>query len=322
MQRTPLASAVAAVCLGGAAVACHASCGSAYCTLMTDRYAQGTGDPHVGWSADLRVERVTQTRLRSGTHDIDPSQVSGEDAIERRTDNINVLTTLSYGWNADWSLSLRVPVLRRDHAHDLIDPDTGLASTPERWRFTRLGDVQLLARRQVLAEDPSTSYAFFGGVKLPTGGTNVTNSDGVRAERALQPGTGTTDLVIGAAARHAMGPKDAAFGQASASWALNRHEDFKPGQRLELALGWSHAFSQDIGGVVQLNLRRRGRDSGAQAEPDNSGSTVLDISPGLTLAVGAASTLYAYVQLPLYQRVNGIQLVPRHALAIGWTSDF
>ena len=74
--------------------------------------------------------------------------------------------------------------------------------------------------------------------------------------------------------------------------------------------------------MVQLNLRHRARDSGAQAEPANSGSISADVSPGLTFSVGQASTLYAYLQVPIYQRVNGIQLVPRSSLAVGWTSDF
>ena len=61
-------------------VTAFASCGSAFCSLMTDRYAQGTGEPHVGWSADLRIESVTQSRLRSGTSNIDASQVTDEEA--------------------------------------------------------------------------------------------------------------------------------------------------------------------------------------------------------------------------------------------------
>jgi hypothetical protein len=289
---------------------------------MTDRYAQGTGEPHVGWSADLRLEALTQNRLRSGTSNIDATQVSGEEAIERHTKNLNLVTTLGYGFDENWSLSVRVPIVRRDHLHDLVDEQTGLPSTPEQWRFTRLGDVQVLARRQSAAADGAVSYAWFGGLKLPTGSIRVSNSDGSRAERALQPGSGTTDLLVGVAGRVAMGMSDALIGQVSVAQALNQREDFKPGRRVELSAGWSHAFSHSVGAVLQFNLRRRARDSGAQAEPDNSGSTTLDLSPGITLGVGPVSTLYAYVQLPLYQKVNGIQLVPRSALALGWTSDF
>ena len=305
-----------------AATGAHASCGSAFCTLMTDRYAQGAGEPHLGWSVDLRLESVTQQTLRTGITTIAASQVSGEDAIERHTKNTNLVTTLSYGLGPDWSLSLRIPALKRDHVHDRVDEDTGQPSIREQWRFTRLGDVQAIARRQFAVDAGATSFALFGGLKLPTASINITNSSGTRAERALQPGSGTTDIILGIASRRALGLSDALIGQASVSQALNSREDFKPGTRVELSAGWSHAFTQNFGAVVQLNLRHRVRDSGAQAEPANSGSTSADLSPGLTFSVGQASTLYAYLQVPIYQRVNGIQLVPRSSLAVGWTSDF
>ena len=304
------------------ATSASASCGSAFCTLMTDRFAQGTGDAHLGWSADLRLESVSQTQLRRGTHNVDPSQVTGEDAIERRTTNRNLVTTLSYGLDADWSLSLRVPIVRRDHEHDLIDSATGLPSTPQRWRFTKVGDVQLMTRRQFLSDEMTTAFAMFGGLKFPTGSPRVTNLDGVRAERALQPGTGTTDALIGMAARHSLGGADAAIGQVSVGAALNKHEDFRPGARYEASVGWSHAFSANWGAVLQVNAQHRASDSGAQAEPSNSGSTTISLSPGVTVAVGHSSTIYAYAQVPVYQRVKGIQLVPRSSFAVGWTGDF
>lgn len=299
-----------------------ASCGSAFCSLMTDRYAQGTGEPHVGWSADLRIESVTQSRLRSGTTNIDASEVTNEEAIERHTKNLNVVTTLGYGFDDHWSLSVRIPVVRRDHLHDLIDEATGLPSTPEQWRFTKPGDVQVLGRYQALSEDVKTAFAWFGGLKLPTGSINVVNADASRAERALQPGTGTTDIVIGAAGRQAMGLTDALIGQVSLSAALNKREEFRPGARLEASVGWSHAYSEGLGAVLQLNFRHRGHDSGDQAEPGNSGSTTIDLSPGVTFGLGHDATLYAYLQLPLYQKVTGIQLVPRHSVAVGITKDF
>ena len=323
MNKHPLLhSTLAALVIAAFASAAEASCGSAFCTLMTDRYAQGSGEPHLGWSADFRLEAVTQKQLRSGTTNLDASQVTGEEAIERHTKNLNLVTTLGYGIDADWSVSVRIPVVKRDHLHDLIDEQTGQASTPEQWRFTKVGDVQVLARRQFVSSSGAISYALFGGLKLPTGSTQITNGDGSRAERALQPGSGTTDVVFGVAGRQAMGLTDALIGQASVSQALNIREEFKPGRRIELSAGWSHAYSQSLGTVLQLNLRQRARDSGAQSEPGNSGSATVDLSPGITVGIGHASTLYAYVQVPIYQKVNGIQLVPHSALALGWTSDF
>jgi hypothetical protein len=322
-RMAPRTAALAAACAAGllAAVPAAASCGAAFCTLMTDRFAQGGAAPD-GWSTDLRLETLTQDRLRSGSRDVDPASVHGEEAIERRTRNTGLQFGLGRGLGDGWSLMLRVPLLARDHLHDLVDDATGAVAGSERWRFTRLGDAQATVRREFAAVDGGVSYAVFGGLKLPTGGTQVRNDDGVRAERALQPGSGTTDAVLGAALRWPVGLVDAWFGQASLVQSLNAHEGYRPGRRAELSAGWSHALTHRFGTVLQLNLRRRGRDAGAQAEPENSGSTTLDLSPGLTWGVGPASTLYAYWQHPLVQKVNGLQLVPRQAFAVGWTADF
>jgi hypothetical protein len=299
-----------------------ASCGASFCTLMTDRFAQGSADAQQGWSADLRFEQVTQKQLRRGTTNLDASEVADAEAIERRTRNQNLVTTLSYGFDADWSVQLRVPVVRRDHRHDLIDEDSGAIAGPEQWRFTRLGDVQLIARRHAMAADASSAWALFGGLKLPTGSIDVMNADGSRAERSLQPGSGTTDAVIGASGRLTIGFEDALIGQVGVTKALNSREQFKPGTRVDVSAGWARRLSPMFGGVLQLNLRHRGHDAGAQAEPDDSGSTTLDLSPGITVAAGHASTFYAYLQLPIYQKVTGIQLVPRNAFVVGWTGDF
>jgi hypothetical protein len=314
-------AAAAALCLVAGSAA--APCGSASCSLMTDRYAQGGGEAHQGWSSDIRIESVTQTQLREGTHNISAAdaQAAGEEAIERRTRNLNIVTTLDYGLADGWSVSLRFPVVKRQHDHDVVDETPG-DLTPEQWRFTKVGDVQLMARKQTTSSDAQTATAWFGGLKLPTGSTKQANGDGTVAERALQPGTGTTELVVGYATRVATSLTDAAIAQVSFSAALNKSDEFRPGSRLEASVAWSHAYSPTVGTVLQLNLRKRGHDSGANAEPALSGSTTIDLSPGLTLGVSHGSTLYAYVQLPLYQKVTGIQLVPKHSLAIGWTNDF
>jgi len=313
--------ALAAVAPLAIAASAQAACGSSYCSLLNDRFALGTWD-HVGWSADVRLEYVPQTRLKSGSHTIDASQVSDEDAVERHTRNTNLVTTLERSFDMNWSLALRVPVVHRDHLHDPIDETTGDLRLSERWRFTRLGDVQVLARWQDARQAPDASWAVTGGLKLPTGRHDVANADGVRAERALQPGSGTTDAVLGVAWRRMTGLADALNLQATVTQALNSREDFKPGTRSELAAGWSHAYSPALSAVLQLNLVHKARDRGAQAEPENSGATTLSISPGVSMAIASNTLLYAFVQLPLYQRVHGIQLVPRTSAAIGTTVSF
>lgn len=315
----PLALALAAAPLSTPALA---SCGATSCTLMTDEYAQGAVSSHLGWSADLRLEAVTQKRLRRGTRTIDAGQVTDAEAIERHTKNLNLIASLGYAFDAEWSATLRVPLVRRDHLHDPIDEDTGALGPAEQWRFTKPGDVQVQLRRQFAAGDGGTAFALSGGLKLPTGSISVANGDGSRAERALQPGTGTTDLLLGGAWRHALGSDNAFIGQLGLAQALNSTDGFRPGRRIELSVGWSHAYSPTLGTVLQLNARQRARDRGAQAEPDHSGSTTIDLSPGVTFGLGHASTLYAYLQLPVYQKVNGTQLVPRSALALGWTGAF
>lgn len=313
----------AAVALLALAATAHASCGAAYCTLMTDRFANGAGQAHLGWNADIHLDLVTQDQLRRGSEAIAASDVTGEDAIERRTRNQSLVTTLSYGLDAQWTVAARWSLLKRSHDHDLLDDTTRQPGASEHWDFTRPGDLQLTARRQgTIGDDPDTAWALFGGLKLPTGSTQVSNAEGQRAERALQPGTGTTDLLIGVAGRRVIGLTDATMTQLSALLPLNNHEGYRPGAHFEASIGWSHAFSPSVGAVLQLNLSQRGRDRGDQAEPDNSGSTTVQLSPGVTFAAGAASTVYAYVQQPLYQRVNGIQLMPRQAFALGWTTDF
>jgi hypothetical protein len=303
------------------ASAAQASCGAASCNLLNDRFALGTWE-HTGWSADLRLNALTQTRLREGTHAISPADLpAGEEAVERHTRNRHLLTTLDYAASPTWSFALRVPLIDRDHLHDLLGDD-GAITGPERWRFRQLGDAQVLARWQAPAVSPDFSWAWSVGLKLPTGRHDVANADGTVAERALQPGTGTTDLLLGGSARWVLSVADALNLQLTLGQALGAKEGFKPGRRVDASVGWAHAMSPTWSLLLQANLSHRGRDMGDNAEPALSGATTLSLSPGASFALGQADTVYGFVQMPVYQQVNGIQLVPAHSLALGWTHAF
>jgi hypothetical protein len=314
-----LAAAISLFC----APLAHASCGAASCNLLNDRFALGTWD-HLGWSVDLRVETIAQDKLRHGSHDISPDEPpEGEEAVERHTRSTNLVATLDYALSPQWSVALRLPLLHRDHLHDLIDEETGELGARERWRYTRVGDVQALARWQApAAADGDFAWALTGGLQLPSGSHDVANAEGTVAERSLQPGTGTTASVLGASARWVLTFGDALNLQASWTHAFGESDGYRPGDRFDLSAGWAHAMSPTWSLLLQANASWRGRDRGAEAEPANSGSTSLSLSPGASVALGHDDVVYALLQVPVVQRVNGVQLVPATSLAAGWTHSF
>ena len=65
----------------------------------------------------------------------------------------------------------------------------------------------------------------------------------------------SASVVLGTGTRRTLSLSDALIGQGSVSQAINSRRDFKPGTHVELSAGWAHAFTQNLGAVMQLNLR-------------------------------------------------------------------
>jgi hypothetical protein len=199
----------------------------------------------------------------------------------------------------------------------------------ETWSFPDLGDVRVIGRYQLPTgeADPAATPASFGGftagLKLPTGKTNVVNGEGEPAERTLQPGTGTTDAILGAYYREALGMQNASwFVQASAQLPLDTYHDYRPGRQLMFDAGARYDATDTIALMLQFNAHYRGRDSGPAAEPEDSGSRTLSITPGVSVVVAPGVNVYAFAQFPVYQRVNGVQLVADRSYAAGVSAQF
>ena len=62
-------------------------------------------------------------------------------------------------------------------------------------------------------------------------------------------------VVLGIATQRILSLSDALIGQVSVSQAINSRRNFEPGMRVELSAGWAHAFTQNFGAVMRLNLR-------------------------------------------------------------------
>lgn len=302
-----------------AATPARASCGGAFCSLHTDWAAQGQWT-EPGAHLDLRYEYIDQDRPRAGRNKVAVGEIP-RDHDEERTLNRNLVATLDYTLNPAWGFSVQAPFIDRTHSH--IHHDEGERATSQ---VSGLGDVRVLGRWRAGADDrDATAWGLLAGLKLPTGDFKKTDAAGTPVERTLQPGTGTTDAILGVY-RHAqtrLGAKSAAvFIQARIQAALDTRDDFRPGDQLGLDAGLSYPLTHDLSAMLQANALLRKHDGGAQADPEDSGGTWLWLSPGLAYALGAHTQLYGFVQLPVYQRVNGVQLTSDRTAAVGMSVRF
>ena len=253
---------------------------------------------------------------------MDKATASGEinEHDEIKTLNQNFIASLSHAFSPSLNLALQVPLVSRDHSHVFNDDVSG--PEPESWEFTRLGDVRVLAHWR-LDEAQSThdrAYGLIGGIKLPTGAIDVRNSAGEAAERSLQPGSGSTDVIAGG---FISGHLALASWHTQMRWqhAVSERQGYQPGDHVSLDAGMSYPMGA-VQALAQINLLWRGHDTGANAEPTDSGGKYVYFSPGAAVPLGKDAQIYGLVQLPLVQNVRGTQLTADWAATLGLTRRF
>ncbi len=308
--------AVALIVVGASSARPALACSACGCTLSSDWASQGyTAGP--GFRLDLRLDYFDQDELRSGTRTVDSRGIAlpASREIQRETLNRNSSLALDYSPGPEWGVNLFVPFY--DRFHTTVAPgDTAISTS----HATSLGDVRVLGRFQGFSPDHTTGVQF--GLKLPTGRFNTDFIAGPQAgaivDRGLQPGTGTTDLLLGVYHFGALGRGWEYFAQALAQQPLDSREGFRPGSGLNVNLGVRWAASRTVAPQLQLNVRAEKRESGPNADVANSGATLAYLGPGVTVSLRGPVALYAFVQAPIYQRVNGYQLEPRYTASFGF----
>lgn len=285
-----------------------ASCGASFCPLNTQWEVQGQSSAP-GLRLDLRQEYIDQDQLRSGRDTVAVGQLPAHhDELE--TLNRNTLLGLDYGGDG-WGVALTLPWVNRDHRHIHHHMGTDHLET---WQLEGAGDARLLGRLDAGVD----GLQWLGGLKLPTGEYDEANADGDVAERGLQPGTGTTDLLLGAGwHRHLPAQGMSVFVQGLGQAPVQERQDFRPGWQLGLDAGLRKAMGSRFSLMAQLNAVARGREHGQEGEPDDSGNRLLFLSPGASLQLSPSLQVYAFLQQPLYQHVNGVQLTADQAFSAG-----
>jgi hypothetical protein len=320
------------VLLGVLAIApsARATCGSANCFLVTGTQ-EGVSASGI-LTVDLSYRFISQSRKLSGTKEVSDvlvPKIDFENGLiladhhrEIRTQNTLVQIDLSYGLTPRLTLAGSLPIInQRDHEHwdDVGDPDEHFTRTDGSSGF---GDVRLGARYALVVK---TKDLLTGAVaiKLPTGAYTLHDSEGAINEPTIQPGTGTTDVILSAQYAHQIVPARLEWFVAAA-WreARKNNLEYQFGDESLVNTGFWHKTGDRVTWSLQLNWRRTGRDEFLSQKISSTGVTFLDLTPGLRLETSAGTSLYGFVQVPVRQDVNEVQLAPRTALLLGVSKSY
>lgn len=232
---------------------------------------------------------------------------------------------LSYTFNRDWSIMIRVPsTVNRSLT---TETDFLFPGQIQTFNSKSFGDLEVMGIYTGFSPDLSTGLIF--GLKLPTATFSALGLD-----RDNQIGTGSTDLILGAFHRGLLSGDNAWQYFTQAVWrqpfayqsAIDPQgffdgngsvlQTYHPGMQIDGAAGivynnWYHVLGFDkITPLGQVIVSHKDSDSGTGSDPLNSGFDRVMLSPGIefTKVLDEANNkvlkTYFDIEIPIYYRAN------------------
>ncbi len=287
----------------------YAGCGSSFCAVNTHWDTQGFAHDE-GFQLDVRYAYARADTPRVGSSKVakplatDPALV-GAEVENQRTINQTLNLDLAYAISPQWGVALDVPLVMRDHSHQIGDPNPALVTTPQK-SFSQLGDIRVVGNYKFADSDAQTGSGVRFGVKLPTGNTTQEMVPGTPMEAGLQPGSGSTDLVLGVYHHENFADSAAGwFASTQVQTAVALKNDYRPGDDMSVDVGAHYAVSPLLTGLLQVNAHHKKADGGTALNSNpHTGGRSLNLSPGVSVALAPRTKLYSFIQLPLYQYAN------------------
>jgi hypothetical protein len=253
-----------------------------------------TGEGGTVWA---EFDYMNQNRNWSGSSS---APATGNDDKRIRSDFY--MAGGEYMFNRSWGVLAEVPYT--DRLFRTTD-DSGNIGTFNHGAF---GDVKLEGIYSGFSSDMSTGITF--GLKLPTGDFTYPGFD-----RDTEIGSGSTDILLGGyhQGRLTADNKFSWFVDGRLDNAVLTSAGYRPGDEIDVALGAYYDAGPVLGmgklsPLLQVLESQRWRDSGVNADPTDSGYNRVLISPGVEYDVSSLK-FYGDVEIPVYQYVNGNQLV-------------
>lgn len=250
-----------------------------------------------GTSLFFQASYLDQSENWSGTS----SAPAGNNDDKRIRTLFNTLG-IQHMFNRTWGVTLQVPYWQRHFS--TLDDDTG---GPVDFDHAAVGDIRIMGTYAGFSDDMSTGLIF--GLKLANGDWKYPGFD-----RDTEIGTGSTDALLGGYHQsHFNNSSWSGYAQVLLDAPMHTQGGYRPGAEFDAAFGaypdsWQLAQGVTFTPLLQGLVSLRQHDSGMNAEPDDTGYSRLLAAPGLELRV-KHWRIYADVEAPIWQDVNGNQLI-------------
>ena len=233
----------------------------------------------------------------------------GDPAQEAESQVENRFTALvSYGFNDKLTLFARVPYSVRNLT------GTAPGEEPTRTHTSGLSDPEIYAQLRLWASTlrgglgRRASLSLNAGVKTPWGRNDI-QEGGERVDEHAQSGTGSTDVFGSLAFLYLVDKSSAVF--ASTGYRHTGENDFgyRYGSTFLANVAYEHKLGSVLDGVVELNFRHAQKDRVdlAGTLDDDTGGSLLYVTPRLLASLGHGLVLRAAAQIPIARGLNGFQ---------------
>jgi hypothetical protein len=316
-----------------------ATCGSANCFLVTGTQ-EGIANPGQV-IVDLSYRFIPMDQIHRGsesateavvpkidfTNDtiVPPGEIDSHNEI--RTNNELLQLDLTFGVTPRFAITVALPFVN-DKLHEHEHVVGGTPTNPTFGEFSNddgtsgFGDIRVIGKYALLIH---TKHLLVGGlgIKAPTGEYKLRDHDGEINEPTIQPGTGSWDGIASLYYAYEIFPHELnAFASASYQPTTENDLDYQMASTLILSGGVGWRASEKVDVSAQVNLRQAPHDSFNDQVVPSTGGRWVYFTPGVRFQAAADTALYTHVQVPIYQYVNEVNIVPRYGFIMGVSRAF
>jgi len=189
-----------------------------------------------------------------------------------------------------------------------------------------IGDAILLTRYKLL-DKKDWSFSVGGGLKFTTGATDKKNNLGIVLNADLQPGSNALDAIfLTSVSKQFDFRKSLTFSsrltyrKTGVNYEYQKVNKYKFGDETQFFVSAADqflVFNQMVNSSLTLKYRHVLKDEINSQEISNTGGQWVFFSPSLSLSIIENVNFSTSLELPIYSKVEGIQLTPTYRFNVG-----